>query len=250
MRNSWEVNDTAARRAFVESKLWAAATGSGQAERHELAGVLAQGLFESGQILRVAGVISGTGRVEKVSPYSNGDDGLVEVGYLAEVAAELIESASQLLSNDHRYAAAALARQIVEVEYLMWVFANKPDEAGDWLRSDRQTRLAQWQPRHLRKRSDGRFDVTDYQRHCELGGHPTPDGARAFSAAPPEKEAVVVETLWYEICHHGANIWSAFQGVATEAQITLPAREGLDLTIGRWHETDELGPATKALRAL
>lgn len=71
-------------------------------------------------------------------------------------------------------------RQVVEVEYLFWAFAEDQAEADDWRSSSREDRLRRWQPRHLRERSGGRFRAIDYQEHCELGGHPTPAGFELF----------------------------------------------------------------------
>lgn len=218
----------------------------GRAERRALAASLPKGLGESGQLLRLAGVLIGPGCAEKISPFMNGDDGVVEAGYLAEIAGDLLASSIQLLDAGHHYSVAALVRQLVEVEYLMWLFANKPNVPGDWLRSDRKTRRDQWQPRHLRDRSDGRFDADDYKHHCELGGHPTPDGARIFIDTAVSKRVVVAELLLFEMCEHGANIWGAFKEVAGRAQINLPVSATLDPMIGNWRTVDGLiGSARK-----
>jgi hypothetical protein len=126
------------------------------------------------------GNIIGPGRVDGSSPFGNGDDSLVSLGYLCETAASLIVGAMQLLDDANCYAGAALNRQLVEVEYLAWAFGEDQEEAALWLRSSRDDRLQRWQPRHLRQRSQGRFRGADYAQHCELGGHPTPQGVRAL----------------------------------------------------------------------
>lgn len=43
-------------------------------------------------------------------------------------------------------------RQLVEVEYLTWAFAEDEDEAMRWMRSTKEERMRFWQPRHIRAR--------------------------------------------------------------------------------------------------
>jgi hypothetical protein len=60
---------------------------------------------------------------------------------------------------------------------------------------------------HLRERSQGHFRGADYAAaHCELGGHPTPEGARAIIAAselPRTREVILSETA-----RHGTSAWN------------------------------------------
>jgi hypothetical protein len=117
---------------------------------------------QSGTSLRTVGNLTGPQRVDGSSPFDNGDDGLVALGYLSETAASLISGAVELFDDGNLYACAALNRQLVEVEYLAWAFAEDQDEATSWLRSSREARINRWQPRHLRQRSKGRFRASDY----------------------------------------------------------------------------------------
>ena len=100
----------------------------------------------------------------------------------------------------------ALNRQLVEVEYLSWAFAEDQSEAASWLRSSREERLQFWQPRHVRSRSAGRFRSTDYASHCDLGGHPTPEGARALIGAERNQDTII-EVLFLETATHGISAW-------------------------------------------
>jgi hypothetical protein len=132
----------------------------------------------------------GTDRRDGESPFGFGSDATVGLAIVAEIAAELISGTLTLLDQDGLYGAAALLRQLVEVEYLCWAFAEDEDEAKRWMRSDRDERLRTWQPKHLRERSGGRFRGTDYHGHCERGGHPTPEATTLLTAhsrrVPPE----------------------------------------------------------------
>lgn len=178
------------------------------AARRSLVAALPPALVRLGLTMRTVGHVWGPGRTTGSSPFGNGEDGLVALGYITETAAELISAAADVLASDRRYAAAAITRQLVEIEYLTWAFAFDQAEAADWLRSTNRERRNRWQPRHLRERSNGRFDSADYQQHCELGGHPTPMGARALVGTPAESQDVLTEVLWSELCHHGSNIWT------------------------------------------
>ena len=144
------------------------------AKRAEAAAKGAQQLRKAGQVAHVVGHIVGDGRTSGSSPRGNGDDALVGVGVLTQIGADLLEAAGDLLSGTNHYAGAALLRQIVEVEYLTWAFANQKRDAATWLNSDHETRRAMFRPARLRSESDGRFLSADYGHHCEQGGHPVP----------------------------------------------------------------------------
>lgn len=103
-----------------------------------------------------------------------GGDARVNVAeiHIANIALSLVRGVCALLP-ENAYAANALLRQLVEVEYLAWACAHDRAEIVDWLTSDRQARLARWSPARLRQRAEGRFDAEDYREHCEMGGHPT-----------------------------------------------------------------------------
>lgn len=120
----------------------------------------------------------GSDRVTGSSPFGYGTDAAVGLSIVVQVAGELTGGALLLLGNQNEYGAVALLRQLVEVEYLAWAFAEDEAEATSWLRASKEERQKSWQPRHMRERSEGRFRGVDYSMHCELGGHPTPTSGR------------------------------------------------------------------------
>ena len=69
-------------------------------------------------------------RPSEFSPSSRNDDAVFAVGVLARIAGELAGVSSRLLAGAHHYAGAALLRQIVEIEYLTWAFANEERDAA------------------------------------------------------------------------------------------------------------------------
>lgn len=118
--------------------------------RQALAEALNAALQQTGDHLHVAGWLVGPDRAAAAGTGRNGDDALVGLARLCQTAAALVSGALTLLSAGNGYAASALSRQLVEVEYMTWAFAEDEQEARSWLRSSRQERLQRWQPRHLR----------------------------------------------------------------------------------------------------
>ena len=182
--------------------------------RRQVCRTLVTGLEKLGGSLRVAGHVIGSDRVSGTSPTGNGDDRIVGMGYLSATAAALISGVDSLIERGNLYAGSALNRQLVEVEYLAWAFAEDQGEAANWLRSSPEERQQRWAPRHLRKRSGGQFRGSDYHQHCEFGGYPTPVGARTLLGVVSEKRnaldgagPLVREVLLFEAAHHGTSVW-------------------------------------------
>lgn len=175
-----------------------------QAAREHLARTLAEAFRRLGALLWVAGAIIGGDRVAGRSPFDFGSDANVGIALVAQIAGELTSGVIALLDQDNIYGAAALLRQIVEVEYLAWAFGSDKAEAETWLRSSRDERLKIWQPRHLRDRSKGRFRGVDYAMHCERGGHPTP---YAMQLLPEHPAREGLGGWWFDLCSHGSSTW-------------------------------------------
>mgnify|MGYP000586642334 CR=1 FL=1 len=158
----------------------------------------ASSLREAGRALHVVGHLFGDGRVSGSSTRGNGNDAQVGVGVLAQIGADLLDASARLLSGDNHYAGAALLRQVVEVEYLSWAFANEKREAADWLNSTHQDRMQFFTPARLRDISDGRFSSSDYRHHCEQGGHPVPRAIPLLGSP----DAAVAQMLLVDLLLH------------------------------------------------
>jgi len=139
---------------------------------------------------------------------------LLPAGLVGAIGGELVASVTYLAAGRWAYASAALVRQLVEIEYLAWAVTNDPDDAWEWFKSDKRTRLQRWQPGKIRQRSEGRFPNKDYHDHCEIGGHPVPEPAISVL----DHRDKWVEVVLYETALHGTAIWHyllrALEGLA------------------------------------
>ena len=144
------------------------------AGRFQLARATAETFSSAGIELQAIGQIFGLDRVKGLSPASNGSDELVAVSLLLRVAGQLVSASVDLFGDGRHYAAAALLRQLVEIEYLAWAFEARDSDAERWLRSTAEERRDFFTPAKLRKAAQGKFRSKDYGHHCEMGGHRVP----------------------------------------------------------------------------
>lgn len=215
-----------------------AADADAQALRHDVATHLASTLLHAGQEIRIVGNFIGNGRITGSSPRGNGDDRLVAVGYVAEAASQLLSGIEGAVGSGQVYVAAALTRQMVELEYLAWAFASGDGDAATWLNSSADERRRLWQPRHLRAHSHGRFGGKDYSNHCEFGGHPTPDGLNGLIN---DTSGVAGEVVLTDALNHGVRTWrSVAKFLGKETRINVPT---LDTALDEWRMADGLPKA-------
>jgi hypothetical protein len=163
---------------------------------------------------------------------------LLPAGLVAAIGGELLASTAYLAMGRWAYASAALVRQLVEVEYLAWAVTNDPDDAWEWLKSDRQTRLQRWQPGKIRQRSEGRFPNTDYHAHCEAGGHPVPEPAMSIL----DHRDQWVELSMYEAAVHGMATWHYLVQAVGDAPVTAAESHHrvIDEAYDVWRRTETL----------
>lgn len=149
--------------------------------------------------LRVAGdSLHVVGYVTRVDPIA---DARVAVQMTGELAAGVVT----LLAAGNWYAAMALVRQLLELQYLLAAFVRDPEAASRWRASTRQQRSGNgpFAPSTLRKA--GGFAVDDYRSHCDRGGHPTPLGAflvRFDHGFRSEDERISVALAWRDVANH------------------------------------------------
>lgn len=179
-------------------------------QRADLARFVAGVFGTAGRELHVAGHILGSDRVEGRSPWGHGTDETVGMSMILRIASQLVSASADLFTDGRRYAAAALTRQLVEVEYLAWAFEARDEDAARWLRSDRAERREFFAPAKLRHAAQGKFRGTDYAYHCELGGHPIPRGGAALLGDAPG----VGQLLLSDMLGHAGGIWDRSVGWA------------------------------------
>jgi hypothetical protein len=124
------------------------------------------------------------------------------IGIVVQLAASISLGATEMYARENWYAGAALVRQFVELEYLLFLFATDTAEATQWLSSSPGDLRRVYTPAAMRKRSKGHFRDAEYWSHCEVGGHPH---WKAAVLLPERVEAVTFpsrEVLWLDLAHH------------------------------------------------
>lgn len=86
--------------------------------RLSLANFTAKTFLEAGEQLYFFGDVIGSDRISGSSPFGHRSDETVAVSLLLRIASQLVSASTDLFSDGRHYAAAALLRQLVEVEYL------------------------------------------------------------------------------------------------------------------------------------
>lgn len=182
-------------------------------------------------------------------------DQTLGIATVVEIGAELSASAIALLKAERAYAAAALLRQLVEVEYVAWALAEDLDEALRWVRTtDHRQREEFFGPQRMRNRSNGTFRNEEYWAHCSAGGHPHPDGVLLLRNETPGMNLTLpaeerVGPLWDDLALHLVGIWqyvvAAVRSHPFGQLLTEERTQGVREAIQAWHDS-----ADAARRAL
>jgi hypothetical protein len=151
-----------------------------------------------------------------------------------------------MLETENWYAAATMSRQLVEVEYLMWLFGSDSFEAEAWLSADQEILRRTYNPSAMRKRSEGRFRNQEYWSHCEIGGHPNPKAAFLLPEhilPDDEPPLPTPEWMWVDLGQHLERLWE-FANIATKVlaldavKTVEDARSEVGSALQTWHEQD------------
>lgn len=188
----------AVRQAVTEASLDSTLVDS----RFQLARFASDTCAAAAMELHVAGHVIGPDRAKGASPFGHGNDETVGVSLLIRITAQLLSASANLFADRKSYAASALMRQIVELEYLAWAFETRDRDAERWLRSDKSDRQDFFSPRKLREAAKGNFRGQDYCYHCEQGGHPTPT-AYMLLGDDPARDGLLMSDL----LGHIGRIW-------------------------------------------
>lgn len=208
------------------------------ASRFELAGITAETFSSAGAELHVVGHIFGTDRVQGKSVGGHGSDEIVAVSLLLCIAGQLVSASTDLFSDGRHYAAAALVRQLVEVEYLAWAFDVRDSDAERWLRSTTEERREFFKPAKLRQAAQGKFRGKDYGYHCEMGGHPVPRAAILLNG-----DEVICQLLLSDLLGHAGRIWDHLLDWSRNQSWALPIhkrKESMYSAYAAWKKLDRL----------
>lgn len=126
------------------------------------------------------------------------------VSIVLRIAAQLISASADLFSDGRNYAAAALLRQMVEVEYLSWAVDEREQDAKLWIQSDARQRRQMFSPSSLKNAAGKNCRSRDYKFHCEYGGHPTPDGATSLLK---DEQNNPEQIFLVDLLGHSGRIW-------------------------------------------
>jgi hypothetical protein len=125
------------------------------------------------------------------------------------MAAELGEGAAHLYEAGLWYAGAALVRQLIECGYLLTLMSENRDEATNWMTSSHEDIVKRFMPRHMRERAVRNFRATEYEKHCDLGGHPNPAG-RILLRRHAEWQRISPRGHWVDLAQHLVETWESF----------------------------------------
>lgn len=195
----------------------------------------------------ITSVLSETSSRLRAAGHTWNNDNINGLGLMISIAAELSSSAIRCLDHRECYASAALVRQIVEVQYFMWTFAESRNAGRDWLKASSTVIRQNFKPDILRKKSHGVFDDAEYWRHCDMGGHPNP-AAQVFFGQDAD-QSIVVELTFADLAQHLERIWNFFL-TAMQLQSVSSSLQGesLDRTmeaIHNWHAIDALSTSLR-----
>lgn len=127
-----------------------------------------------------------------------------------EMAAELGEGAKRLFGAELWYPGAALVRQLIECTYLLTLMADRREEAAAWMTSSHDEIVSKFLPGHMRKRATRNFRLSEYQTHCDMGGHLNPAG-RALLRRHDEWRPLSPRSHWLDLAQHLAETWDSFE---------------------------------------
>ena len=165
---------------------------------------------------------------------------------VAQMGAELAMGATQLYESERWYAGAALVRQLIEVEYLLFLFATDASEAEKWLKASSKEARRMFSPTKMQERSAERFNAAEYSIHCEIGGHPRPRGhvllrEHLTPTSHDPTELFDPGVQWVDLAQHVERMWGhyvAAVAVHSPSNVYLERFEMIWKLIDEWRALD------------
>lgn len=168
---------------------------------------------------------------------------------IAQIGGELAVASCVLYESERWYAGAALVRQLIEVEYLVFQFGANLLEPSEWLEVSPEEARSAFSPANMRKRSNGRFNVDEYSVHCEMGGHPRIRGAallrehQTLGNVDGEQLKFNPRVQWVDLAQHLVRLWEHYEQAVERHSPTNVYPDKFALVrekIGAWQEADPI----------
>jgi hypothetical protein len=168
------------------------------------------------------------------------DQSLLAVALVLRILKELCGGMAALLSQENVYGAAALLRQVIEVEYLLFREVIEPGTLGRWYTLSSDDRRKMFTPARMRKDSAGRFSDSEYWSHCDLGGHPHPN-ARALLQGY-EQPFKLKAYLFPDAIHHISRACESVDSIFRRSQFAeqlVPLTAPILASLGLWRADED-----------
>lgn len=176
----------------------------------------------------------------QTSGWMGRDERELAVALLSRLASELLAGITLMSRQSCMYAAGALLRQLIEIEYLMFLGYTDPSNLARWYRADAKELRKVFSPQQMRNASNGLFRDEEYWLHCEIGGHPHPRARLLLSAY--ETTLTPVATLLPDAVHH-LRLWTSLRLLLPKLDVGELAleefAEPLVDAIERWIEVED-----------
>ena len=168
------------------------------------------------------------------------DDRELAVALLSRLASELSVGIALMSRQSYIYAAGALLRQLIEIEYPMFLGYLDPTNLARWYRADGRELRKMFSPQRMRDASDGLFRDQEYWHHWEVGGHPRPRARMLLSAY--QTRLAPIASLLPDAVHHLRRLWTSLRLLLPKLDIgELALKEfakPLIKAIERWTEVE------------
>ena len=153
--------------------------------------------------------LQGVADLLQTSGWTSRDDRELAVALLSRLASEIVAGIATLIRRSYVYAAGALLRQLVEIEYLMFLGYTDSSKLARWYRADGEEIRKAFSPQRMRNESNGLFRDQEYWLHCEVGGHPHPRARILLDSY--QNPLSPSASLLPDAVHHLRRLWTSLK---------------------------------------
>ena len=178
--------------------------------------------------------------VLQTSGWISRDEKELAAALLIRLASELSGGIYTLAKGSHLYAVGALLRQLIEIEYLLFLGYVDPANLQLWYEADAPKLRKIFSPQQMRKSADGLFRDKEYWLHCEMGGHPHPTRSRILLSAYTFPVPPIAFSL-PDTVQHLRRLWTSVKLLLPKlniGEIALSESSHLSETIAQWEKIE------------